>query len=534
MARKLYIFDSFTPNAENGIFYAFYSAELFWKYAKDNYSYNVVELNNYRINANVIKVKYDENIYGETFVNNKSYIIDADIVETEEETIVNYFRCYFVDSYFLQSDYIAFNVHIDLWGTYSHDALIDNTLITRCNRNIGVGIYDDIKATNGNLEHTEAWHQTDAYWGGIFDTSVCIVFLLQYNVAQAVFGNDKISKTEMFCIKLSELKEKAVALKDEFDNYSSAEIAVDIIGGIYAVTANMGTNDAQVIKAWLCDYNYIDTGRDMSLEHGVTAKSKSIFTNGSDMTFDITHVYPSKKYKEITIENYDVNKVYYAGTFNNGLKLQRYTTPNLTYCTYYIVGDDDIQVIVQQGENQKDISKAYEVLLTTNSATQTGIRRLARAVSGSMKAYTSAMKAYASGGASGALLSGTETLAGMVDMTVDFESAIGGGDGFTTFYQEQYRVFTKGQLLTPYILTTFTSTLDEKQNAIRYGALFKVWVPSKQISTMLDYVNVNNLLGADNDFNYTYIACQCSISGVPMEACNYIKNMLKNGVYLYH
>jgi len=525
MARKLLLYQYISPNNEDNTHFVFNTINQYISAIQDNLV-KTIDLDNYRINSNVIKV----NLSGQLVQNydNITYAIDYD-----DNVQKPYMRCYFIESYSLQSGFVSFQCRVDNWANYIYKANMYNFVVNRCNRNIGVGVYDDITATNGDLDHVEAWEQSGAEGcGGIKDTNVCIVFLLQYNVAQAVFGGDKISKTEMFCIKLSELKAKAVERHSAFDDYSSAEIAVDIIGGIYAVTANVGTNDAQVIKAWLCHYNYIDTGRDLSLEHGITAKSKSIFTNGSDMTFDITHVYPSKDYKHITISNYDINKIYYAGTFNNGLKLQRFTTNNLDYYTYYIVGDDDIKVIVQQGEYQKDISSAYEVLLTTNSATQTGIRRVASALTGSMKAYSSATKAYATGGPAMAGLSGLETIAGMVAKE-DYESAIGGGDGFTTFYQEQFRTFTKGLLLTPYILTTFTSTMNEKKKARLFGASFKVFFennPFKNIEANYAYLG-EPLFESEDD--PTFIACNCVIYGVPMEAKTEITNKLKAGIY-YH
>lgn len=525
MARRLLLYGYISPNNQDNTHFVFNNINQYIK-ALQNNLVRQIDLDNYRINTNVIKVS----LKGSMTLNydNITYAIDFDDDKTKQ-----YMRCYYIEDYNLQSGFVIFRVSIDYWATYYYKAFMHDFVINKCNRNIGIGIYDDIMATNGALDYTEAWQQDGAVgWGGIKDTNVCIVFLLQYNVSQAVFGNDKITKNEMFCIKLSDLKAMAVERNAEFDRYSSAEIAVDIIGGIYGVTGKIDTLDAQVIKAWLCDYYYIDTGRNYEIEYGVTAKSKSFFTNASEITFNIMHVNPSKKYKRITINNYDLNKIYYAGTFNNGLKLQRFTTGILEYYTYYIVGDDNIKVIVQQGEYQKDISNAYEVLLTTNSATQTGIRSVASALMSSMKAYSSASKAYEAGGPVMAGLSGLETIASMVSKE-GYESAIGGGDGFTTFYQEQFRVFTKGLLLTPYILTTFTSTMNENKKARRFGASFNQYFYNNPLK---DIESTYALLGEaiESDANDpTYIKCNCVVYGIPLEAKNEIVNKLKNGIY-YH
>lgn len=514
------------PNHEDNTHFVFSSINQYLSGIQGNLV-KTIDLDNYRINSNVIKV----NLSGTMALNydNITYAIDYDNDPTKP-----YMRCYFIESYDLQSGYVTFKARVDNWASYYYKATIKNVVVNRCNRNIGVGVYDDIMATNGPLEHVEAWEQSGAEgWGGIKDTNVCIVILLQYNVAQAVFGDDKISKTELYTITLKELKDKAVARNASYDDYSSAEIAIDIVGGIYAVTANMGDNDAQVIRAWLCHYNYIETQRDISLQHGITAKSKSIFTNGSDMTFNIARVYPSKDYKTITIDNYDVNKVYYAGTFNNGLKLERFTTNNLSYETYYIVGDDAVQVIVQQGERQKDISSAYEVLLTTNSATQTGLRRVAKALSQSISASKSAVKDFAQGGggATGLVNAGmglTKTIADMVNQ-YGIESAIGGGDGFTTFYQDQFHTYQKGLLLTPYILTKFTSSINEKKKARRFGASFNEYFDDNPLQNIVASYSLLGEAITQND--PTFIKCNCVIYGIPLDAKNDILNQLSNGIY---
>ena len=521
---KLLLYKYISPNNNDNAHFVFDTPLQYISAFQGNLC-KEVEIDNYRINANVIKVSLNGTIADD-------YEAITYAIEYDEAT--NFMRCFFVEDFNAQSGFVTFNCKIDYWGTYISKASMYDFVVTRCNRNIGLGVYDDITATNGEMQSTEAWQQSGATgWGGILDTNVCIVFLLQYNFAQTTFGNERISKTEMFCLKLSDLKAKAVEIDANFNNFSSAEIAIDIVGGIYGCSA-LGidpTNDAQVLKAWLCHYDFIDTGRQSAIEHGIKVKSKSSFTKGKDIEMEAMHVYPSRLAKKITIENYDINKIYYAGTFNNGLKLQRFTSKDLTYYTYYIVSDDEVKVIVQQGEYQKDISNAYEVLLTTNGATQTGIRKVANVLAGSIKTFTSASKAFEKGGAVMAGLTATETLAGMLTGE-GYESAIGGGDGFTTFYQDQFNVYRKGKLKTPYVLTTFASVMDEKKNARRFGASFKCYYeqkPFKQIAT--DYAFLGDeVQGSDNA---TFIACNCLIYNIPMVAKNEILGKLKGGIY-YH
>ena len=442
MARQLYLFNNISPNVDKGLFYCFDTPQEYLEYLIESRQPIIIDLNNYRINTNIVKVAPIDNIDFSKI----TYIIDADLTATNQ-----YFRCYFVNSFDFVSDYYTFNCSVDLWGTYIYDARLNNVIITKCNRNIGIGIYDNIIATKDNIDCISAWVDNTIEEGldhdAISDKNVSIVFLLQYNVAQAAFGNDKITKTELFSISLNELKSKAVDIDAFFDRFSSLEIAVDIIGGVYGVTTtSIGENDAQVLKAWIVDNGLINTEENTIIHHGITIKTKSIFTKGQVLTLDVAHVYPEISWRKITIKNYDINKIYYAGVFNNGLKLQRFTTKDLEYYTYYIVGDDDIKVIVSQGENQKDISSAFEVLLTTNSATETGIRKIARAINNFSKIISSMQKATSKLGVATAAITG---IAGMVDMSADFESAIGDGDGCNTFYRSQYEAANKTTLETP-------------------------------------------------------------------------------------
>ena len=529
MARQLYLFNNISPNVDKGLFYCFDTPKEYLEYLIESRQPIIIDLNNYRINTNIVKVAPIDNIDFSKI----TYIVDADLTATNQ-----YFRCYFVNSFDFVSDYYTFNCSVDLWGTYIYDARLNNVIITKCNRNIGIGIYDNIIATNDYIEIESTWDDPSIEPGldsdgTISDKKVSIVFLLQYNVAQAAFGNDKITKTELFSISLNELKSKAVDIDAFFDNFSSVEIAVDIIGGVYGVTTtSIGENDAQVLKAWLVDNYYIDVGKD-TIGHGITLKTKSIFTKGQVLSIDVLHVNPSIKYSDFTIENYDINKIYYAGVFNNGLKLQRFTTKDLVYYNYYIVGDDDIKVIISQGENQKDISSAFEVLLTTNSATETGIRKIARAITNSSKMISSMKKAESK---SGVVSAGITGLASMVDMSADFESAIGGGDGCTTFYRDQYKVMNKTLCEAPYKVTLFTSIENEDENARRYGANFKEAINgSNSIGHIADYVYTFEWLGniANTDFNNVFIQLQCSVEEIPTEASNFIKQVLASGIYIF-
>lgn len=523
MARELNIYRYILPNKETtmhlcGNSLLNYLNELSTRLIES------ISIDNYRINANVAKIKLNDAL--EPVYNQITYIIDID----KEDDKIKYWRCYYVKSASIQSGYIVLSLEIDYWGTYFDYVKISPIHITKSNlRLTDKGIYDDIKATDGQIAYTNAFEATGAEGkGGFFQTMVGMVFLLQYNVSQAVFGTDKITKTELFYINLNDLKNIAVNADASFDDYSAVEIGIDIIGGIYGASANIGNVDAQVIKAWLVDTLGVSVG---PKEYGITLKAKSIFTAGHEVTFNVNHVYPSKISRHITIENYDINKIYYAGTFNNGLKLKRFTSRNLDYYTWYIVTSDDVKVIVQQGEAQKDITDAFSVTITTNAGVTTGIRRVAEALSQSMRAYSSVVGNYAKGGVGLAGLGVANDILGMVPNEA-YESIIGNGDGATTFYKAQNTSDTKYYLQTPYILTTYTSINNEKHRARLFGANYDVTLLSFALLTLYNFLGTDLTPYTSLPYIKGTIFLNMHDGGIPKDAYDAITNMVANGIYL--
>lgn len=525
MARELKIYYGFIPNNETTLHLCCDNLINYVVYMDDENHVEDVSIDNYRINANKAKVKLNQSI--ESFLDQITYIIDWDYTQ---QSGIKYWRCYYVKNTTIQSGYVIFDLEIDYWGTYFYYVKNSPIQITKSNLQLeGKGIYDDIKATNGQIEYINAYEATGAEGkGGFFQTMVGMVILLQYNISQAMFGNDKITKTELYYVNLNNLKNIAVDVDASYDNYSAVEIGIDLIGGIYSAVASIGTNDAQVIKAWLVDSLGIQLD---PLQYGIDVKTKSTFTNGAEKTIRLTHVYPSKISRHITIENYDINKIYYAGTFNNGLKLKRFTSANLDYYTWYIVTTDDVKVIVQQGEAQKDITDAYSVTLTTNAGVTTGIRKVAEALNQSLRSYSSALNNFAKGGIGLAGLGFASDILGMVPKE-SYENIIGNGDGATTFYQPQNTSDLKYKLQTPYILTTYTSIHDEGKHARLFGANYDYFVSN--FMTLNNYSLIGSNIPTWRTYKYVQGAIYLDMNngGIPQDAYNAIINMVAKGIYL--
>ena len=525
MSRGLRLYTNLTRNYDDHV-------HLFLTNSNLNYFLNTfietnrlttLTLDNYRINANIAKCNINETL---TLANYQNVTMLADV--EEENGVITYLRFYRVISSYFQSGYVIFNVEVDLWQTYIHLCGPSIINIQRSNRVIanGGGYFEEIPLTDGNMTH-ELFdgQQTASVLTHFKDTAVRIVMLVQYNITQAVFGDDKISATELMSAKISDIASHADRTEGSLGEYKTTlEIALSLVGGVYAVNANIGVNDAQILRAWIVPNAELETAN-----YGITLKTKSIFISGNnhEATFNVAKVLPSKYSNKHVIENYDPNKVHYAGTYNNGLKLRNMAVKDLEYYTHVIVGDSDIKVIAQQGERQQDITQGYEVKLTTNGAQKTELRKVAEALSTSVSLGTSAYNKMATLGGAGGVgfsLAGLDIVKGIAGMVNDFgiESARGNGDGFLTYYQTN----PLDEVLSPYCITYFTSVRDEILNAETHGLVYAN-LPYEEL--------VNNFFIDETPLTegvIDYLQANVHCGNAPKDAIQFIEGEFARGIYI--
>ena len=531
MTRVLRLYANFTPNQDNNTYYIFNDVLGFFANVLHNLSQIEIPLNNYRINNNNIKIKKDALIGFE--IKNCTYVIDMEKDESGYER--NIYKCYHVRSY-EELDYYILYVEVDLWATYIKQADISNINVLRCNRNIGIGVYDEIENTtnNGEIGRTfikprieNAWLDETGRYG--HDDYISIVYVVEHNIQQQVFGDDYISQTKMYYSTFSHLRS---LVKDEYKNKSGVEIACDVIGGIYGVTASSGGPlDARVIKAWILpDVCFFKSGLARTL------KSKCTYSNGTEITITAGEVEPRRDRLRFSDITFNINQSTYFGTYNYGLKLKRYTQPTNLECEIVTnVGPIDLQVIVKQGEEQKDITQSFEIPLTTNSSVTTNLRQLAKAFTMSVTAGSNLVKDFNSvgGGGHGAVNAGlglTSTLVNMINLVPKIDKAIGNGGATTIYYSdytEQHNNETWYYSTNPFVTTTFESIRDENEHARYYGASFNEFI------TDLSTIDSYELLGVGENLTLTdtYIVANVRVSNIPKEAKDYITNTFKNGFY---
>lgn len=520
MALQLSIFKNFTPNIDGANYYVPSSNEAFLTYFKNSgYFVKTLTLDNYRINANIIKIELTNDLIG--IAHKLTYAIEA----VYENNTFKCMRCFHVKEVLVQSGYINLNCDVDLWQTYINDVYFSHTTILKTNKDLtdyNLGYYDKIETTNGNMTIKRFNGSSNGYTEYGLDY-LWAVFLIQYNVSESVFGSNKISRTELYGINLQDLYNTADVESGHLGYQKPPlDVVISIIGGVYQVSANVGGNDAQILRTWVVPNEVLNTAG-----YGITLKAKSIFydNNNHEKTFDVELVLPNTFTKQCTINDYDIDKVYYGGTYNNGLKLMNYTTQTLKYNTIFITTDDEIQVLAQQGERQQDITNGFEIKLTTNGSTTTTWRHIASSLTKAISIGTSASKQITMGNYSEA---GLGIVGGIMGMASNFgiESARGNGDGYLSYwnsYNQYWRVKS------PYCITSFESTKNEVVNAQTFGANYNYFIDGANPFTFLSQLSFLQNAPANS---HIYLKADTTAHGAPLNACNYISNVIKGGVFV--
>lgn len=525
----LYLYRNITPNYNDKHYY--FTNISTYRGALASNLIESVNIDNYRINTNIIKVTLSNTIT-EAVADTITYAID-------ERS--GYFRAYHVNSVLIQSGYVILNCSIDLWASYLYNASFTNFNIMRCNRNVGVGLLDEIKGTHN--APSRSYCAVSGYSTGdnneYYDiTKVYCVFALKFNIQQNSAG--AVSRIKLFAVSLYDIKLMLFNANGGTFAYSivnPVELVQDFVAGIYGIEgSNMwgisGTLNAVVLGAWLTDLVAVTS------QNNVTIKSKANWVNFTDVSIMPYEVITSEVTRTMTITN-DFDKQLYIGTRQNGLKLQRTTEATISVNIKCIPSTDKLTIIAMQGDNQEDITNAFALTLGTADGDVTAERQALEVVQNSIK-FIGAGLALAKGVSSGEALAGVigmqgvaNTIAGSMERSTHIGSMVKGGDGAIAFY----RIFTGQDTTTPlnnlstpitnpYVINAYASINDEKVNARLYGAKF-----SEKLAG-IDSVFTYSLLGTGNNDDATFIQASCNVNNIPTDASDVIKTKLQNGVYV--
>ena len=284
---------------------------------------------------------------------------------------------------------------------------------------------------------------------------------------------------------------------------------IELVSGIYSAQATIGDLDANVLKAYIVPKSVltIKTGTVPVFKVKTPSFAGTLTPSYEAAPF----IFPVRFDIDI-----DPNKKYFVGTKHAGVELVR-TTQQATVIYNYIVKQDGLQVIVQQGDRMLDITDAFAVGLTSNDGNFTATERVARTLQ-VVGGIASGAFQIMQGGAG--YVTGALTTANALSNAVEQGNAryTQGGDGVSTF-----RTVT-GTAESPYYMQTNESIDDEAANARLYGATF-----NQQVTNINDIFSAPLLgMGSLTD---TYFAAEIRIDGIPAGARDVISADIRGGIY---
>lgn len=439
MARSLEILTGISPNQSNGLFYVFSSFSSYLTYLRSKATYSTsVAMDNYRITRDEVRINEDvfpsvAHAYG------ASYMLE---IETNDSTGgITYARAYNVVSATRLSGFYLYKVEVDLWASYYPFANISEIHVSRCNRDIANGRFDEVKTAFGDM--------LPLYFLGHSTTTLSeasIVFLLSYNISQSVFGNNQITKTSLFSLTLQRIYDEVHEWNANYDGIDIIDKAIDVLGGVYSA----GATNAHVLRAWIVPTSTITDG-----DFGISAlNTKCMMSDSNARTISNVNVVEPKN--ESVLIDYEAliggkaaldgfMPAYHVeiGTPYNSMALQRFTRQGYRRAYFhYVYGNAELSVYVQEGDKQLDISRGFEVPMTMNNATETSLMRSARVLGTIGQGLMSISRGYASGGKVGAIMAGAGAALSAVGGISDAQAnqSTGSGDGAVTFRYSASRV----------------------------------------------------------------------------------------------
>lgn len=525
------LYKKFTPNTQSAVHYLFEDANDYINKIKSNLVVSY-DIENYRINRNVLMIKFDN------YINAKNYDDITYICDNFDEH--GYQRFYFVENCYQQSGYAFYNLSIDYWASYIYRARIDNIHVKRCNRNIATGVYRDnfITKTNSN-EWLPIAGTTIGNDNQRFDINKCsIVFCMSYNVVSTNTGS--VDTTQLFAINLKNLKENYCQYTEsglprnannqlELSQTTNAvDYAIAVVGGIYGVSAwgtIKDTNDAKVTQAWIVDNTLLLTTD--NLVEGI--KTRNLYDGRTLSNTLVKAVIPSNLSRYFSL-NLDKNYNYYVGTQGKGLKIKKLSESTTQVQYNVIVSQSDLKVIVKQGDNQMDITDAFAVQLTLNAGEITGLRAMVSTIQQSYQEVAKFMTLENNKDATTLDYTGL-----LVDYAGGFQNKfvgtlIGSGDGYLNFrnllsssFTNNYNENINFPVYNPYSLTKCQSIENEDEIVARQGITFDCYISG------LSYIFNYNLL---TETNNTFLQCECNVTNTILDACNLIKTKLASGIFI--
>lgn len=388
-------------------------------------------------------------------------------------------------------------LELDVWATYLKRVNFGEIYVERCNRAIFPhGRYDmpdftinaPTYATIGDFNATNA--------------SLAIIYLCAFKSAISLFNNS-LTNVALFGNALNEITTPGSMYEERsFENLTA------FIGGVYGVHHTVNTfeytTDAAVLGAWIVPKEAID-GKGAG---GAILKSKCQFGELNLAPHLICR--PQIYTKNITIPA-DPLRLQSVGTRLESMILPR-DTDNLTVQYQFVTKKDGISVFVCCGNKVLDITKSFQLTLTTaNDGYNTG-EKIANAVD---------LVRVGASASAGGLSFATNAAGYIASKFTDVSPRITSGDAASTFYNK-----SDVNYKSPYILTKYTSNINIGYTIRNNGAIF-----NSTYTQGLGNIFNSAMLGVGPP-NSTYIQGDIDCYGAQKDVIDFFVQRFREGVYL--
>lgn len=530
MANNLFIYSK-QLNAGNGVYNINATNGLTYL---NTYLVHSTEIDNYRINSNTLKLlihkTLDDGGINASDLNKCCYCYWS--------TTGTF---YFIDNYVIQSGYVLFYLTKDLWGTYFKKAVLSNLCIGRTNKKLtGVnGLYENIPCTNEetieyvitslsidpNEVNPQPLTEAKEY---VYYSYFMVVFALKYNIYQRADG--AVSEIGLFGLPFNRIITAYENAKGD-KNYNMVDLVKEVIGGIYEI--NIGNDlNADMLGAWILPAgNFIHTTYNDHIIHFKTAISGF---DDEQLTLDKIKPYyaTDNRYLRAYTITIDPNYNYYFGGYSLGFELPR-TVGDVEVIIKTIIETDNVKVIAQVGDVEKDITEIFALKVTNVDGDVRNSSYILNAIMSGLKLAGTGATAVAgamTGNSTTALMGGL----GLVNTAVGLQQSmlttrtggiVNGGDAFTSYWYAGFA--SNDKIRNPFILHKYKSIRNEDDIVIHKGAIYDCFIGS---NLLIDIYNETPIITGDTE---TYIKCsEITVDGIPSEAREYIAGKLTNGIYI--
>lgn len=489
---------SILPNEEKNELYYFKQADNYLSALSSYRQAIITNVDNFLITTGTINIKYD--ILNINQLMKTNYIA---VIYTNQDASRTY-QFYKVLRKEIRKEYFVFSVEKDLWANgLCQNASFDYCNVLKCNRNIGIGVYDNInylKSQEPILTQYDSAETTR-----ITDLAFIVECVTKRNDS-TIFTNKITTATRLLMIDPSLIPAEQL---------TTFETLITKIQNVYAshiidFTKELETN---IIKCYVIEKKYIDYSSGYGTNYG-----NLVYGKGENEKLPVYPIHAGFKNNLITLSNLNNNYKNYFGTKGKNILLNnKNASQNIIFRT--ITGNDDLTLQLIYEDSVLDITDQFLISLTTNDANlttqqeiQKNLKQIANVASGIFQ--------ISAGGAG--FVTGTAQIAGSFAQSLNPNintNKTTSGDGFSNFINNTNIYFyTK-----PFYTISYESLFNELENAKKKGINFNSFIDFDTIFTK-DYI----ITGSDK----TFIQAIVNLPNVDIENKTYIESLLQSGIYI--